>query len=235
MVAEGLSQEEARRRCWFVDSKGLVVKSRRDLADHKQPYAHGHELIPDLLSAVQALKPSVLIGVSGQPQTFTRSVIEAMAAINDRPIILALSNPTSKTECTAEQAYTWSRGRAIFASGSPFSPVDYQGTKLVPGQANNAYIFPGLALGVIVSGARRVTDAMFFTAARTLAAAVDDGDITQGSIFPPLHHIRDISVSIAMSVSEVAYETGLATEPKPDDLRALIVSWMYDSKYENYV
>jgi malate dehydrogenase (oxaloacetate-decarboxylating)(NADP+) len=231
MVAEGLSPDEARRRCWFVDSRGLVVESRRDLTEHKQPYAHDHKPIPDFLSAVHALKPSVLIGVSGQPQTFTRPVIEAMAAFHEKPIVFALSNPTSKTECTAEQAYEWSHGQAIFASGSPFPPVDYHGKRRVPGQANNAYIFPGLALGVIVSGARRVSDAMFFTAARTLASAVDEADLDEGSVFPPLHHIRNISVSIATAVAEVAYETKLATEPRPNDLRALITSQMYDPTY----
>ena len=140
--------------------------SRRDLADHKRPYAHNHEPVPDLLSAVHALRPTALIGASGQPHTFTRPVIEAMSALNERPLIFALSNPTSKAECTAEQAYRWSSGRAIFASGSPFAPVHVDGKTLVPGQANNVYIFPGVARGVIISGAQCVTDAMFLAAAR---------------------------------------------------------------------
>ena len=235
LMAEGLSSEEARRRCWFVDSKGLVVMSRRDLAEHKQPYAHDYKSLPDLLSAVLALRPSALIGVSGQAQAFTRPVVEAMAAVNDRPIIFALSNPTSKTECTAEQAYGWSDGRAIFASGSPSPPVDVHGQTLVPGQANNAYIFPGLALGVIISGARRITDAMFFTAARTLAAEVTTSDLSQGSVFPPLQRVRDISASIATAVADIAYEKGLATGSRPHDVRALIESQMYDPSYESYV
>lgn len=235
MVAEGLSHDEARRRCWFVDSKGLVVTSRRDLTEYKVAYAHDHEPVPDLLSAVHALKPTALIGVSGQPQTFTRPVIEAMTTVNERPIVFALSNPTSKAECTADQAYGWSSGRAIFASGSPFPPVDYRGTRLVSGQANNAYIFPGVALGVIASSARRVSDAMFFTAARTLAAAVSEADLAQGSVFPGLDRVRDISASIATAVAELAFETGLATESKPDDVRALVESQMYNAAYESYV
>jgi len=235
MVAEGLSHDQARRRCWFVDSKGLVVKSRHDLTEHKVPYAHDHEPAPELLSAVQALKPTVLIGVSGQPQTFTRPVIETMTTTSERPIVFALSNPTSRAECTAEQAYDWSNGRAIFASGSPFPPVDHQGTRLVPGQANNAYIFPGVALGVIASGARRVSDAMFFTAARVLAAAVSDADLAQGSVFPPLDRVGNISVSIATAVADLAFETGLASESKPDDVRTLVESQMYDPAYESYV
>ena len=235
LVAEGVSEQEARRRCWFVDSKGLVVSNRRDLAEHKRRYAHDYELLPGLLSAVHALKPTALIGVSGQPQTFTQPVIEAMAAINERPLIFALSNPTSKSECTAEQAYVWSSGRAIFASGSPFGSVAYHGETFVPGQANNAYIFPGVALGVITSGARRITDAMFLTAARTLAAAVSDADLAQGSIFPPFHRVPEISRSIATAVATLAYDAGLATVPKPKDVRALIEGQMYDPRYDSSV
>ena len=235
MASEGLSQDEAQRRCWFVDSKGLVIESRGDLTEHKVPYAHEHPPVPDLLSAVYALKPTALIGVSGQPQTFTRPVIEAMAALNDRPIIFALSNPTSRTECTAEQAYGWSHGRAIFASGSPFPPVDDARTRFVPAQANNAYIFPGVALGVIASGARRVTDAMFSTAARILADAVSEAELAQGSVFPALDRVRDISIAIATAVADAAFESGLATETRPDDVRALVESQVYAPEYEDYV
>lgn len=235
LVAEGLSTDEARRRCWFVDSKGLVVKGRLDLAEHKCRYAHDHEPIADLRTAVQALKPTALIGVCGQPQTFTRPVIEAMSALNERPIILALSNPTARAECTAAQAYHWSGGRAIFASGSPFPTVDVGGNTFTPAQANNAYIFPGVALGIIASGARRVTDSMFFAAAHTLAAAVSEADLACGSIFPPLDQIRPISTAIATAVADVAYETALATEPRPHDLQAFIEKQLYDPRYESYV
>lgn len=235
MAAEGLSEEEARRRCWFVDSKGLVVKTRNDLAEQKIPYAHDHEPLPDLLSAVMDLRPTVLIGASGQPQTFSHAIIEAMAKINERPIIFALSNPTANSECTAEQAYVWSGGQAIFASGSPFPPVEYQGKTFVPGQANNAYIFPGVGLGIISSGARRVTDEMFFTTARTLASEVGEADLARGRIFPPLQRIREISVAIAAAVARLAYERDLATEPEPDDLRAFVEAKMYQPFYESYV
>jgi malate dehydrogenase (oxaloacetate-decarboxylating)(NADP+) len=233
MIAEGLTVDEARGRCWFMDSQGLVVGSRARLAEHKQPYAHPHRPMSDLTTAIQELKPSVLIGVSGQPQTFTQPVVEAMAAINQRPVIFALSNPTSKSECTAEQAYGWSRGRAVFASGSPFPPVEYGGSRFLPGQANNAYVFPGVALGVIVSGAARVTDAMFFTAARTLAAAVSEQDLAQGSLFPPLQAIREISVAIAVAVARRAYQAGLASSPPPTDLEAAVRRVMYDPHYES--
>ena len=182
--------EEARQRCWFVDSKGLVVKSRSDLSGHKLRYAHDHEFIFDLPTVVETLKPTAIIGVSGQHGIFTRPVLEAMARVNERPIVFALSNPTSKAECTAEEAYTGTEGRAIFASGSPFDPVTLEGKTLVPAQGNNVYIFPGVGLGVIASGARHVIEEMFFVAAQTLAHEVSDEDLAQGRVYPPLARIR---------------------------------------------
>ncbi len=235
MVGEGLSEEEARGRCWLVDSGGLVVKSRTGLAGHKRPYAHDHPPLPDLPAAVEALRPTALIGVSGQPGTFTRPVLEAIARLNERPIVFALSNPTSRAECTAEQAYSWTAGRAIFASGSPFAPVTFDGKTFVPGQGNNAYIFPGVGLGVVACGARLVTDEMFFAAARALAAQVSEGDRARGLIYPPLTEIRTVSAAIAVAVAEVAYRRGLATQPEPDDLRAYIEAQMYVPSYRSYV
>jgi len=235
MISDGLSKEAAQENCWFVDSKGLVVKSRDDLQAHKIPYAHDHEFIADLLTAIEVLKPSVLIGVSGQPQTFTQPVIEAMTKLNERPIIFALSNPTSRSECTAEQAYTWSKGRAIFASGSPFPPFQYEGKTYLSGQGNNAYIFPGVGLGVIASGASRVTDEMFFVAAKALVGEVSDADLEAGCIYPPLERIRETSASIATAVAEVAYRRDLATKDRPEDLRSFIESQMYQPDYQNYV
>ncbi|MFQ6674878.1 MAG: NAD-dependent malic enzyme [Fidelibacterota bacterium] len=235
MADEGLSRDEAIRRCWFVDSKGLVVKSRDNLQEHKLPYAHDHEFLPDLLSAVKNLEPTALIGVSGQPQTFTRPVVEAMGRLNDRPIIFALSNPTSKAECTAEQAYGWTEGRAIFASGSPFPPVTLNGKTYVPGQGNNAYVFPGVGLGVIASGASHVTDEMFAAAARALAGEIRKEDLEKGCIYPPLTKIREVSAQIAAAVARVAYDRGLAMTPEPDDLLAFIRSRQYQPVYGSYV
>jgi malate dehydrogenase (oxaloacetate-decarboxylating)(NADP+) len=234
MVSEGLSEEEARKRCWLIDSRGLVVKGRSGLAGHKLPYAHDHKPLPDLLSAVEALHPTAIIGVSGQPSTFTQPVLAAMARLNERPIVFALSNPTSKAECTAEQAYTWTEGRAIFASGSPFPPVTLGDKTFVPGQGNNAYIFPGVGLGAIACGARLVTDEMFFAAARALAQQVEEADLAQGLVYPPLNEIRQVSAAIAVAVAEIAYERGLATQPKPDNLLAHIESQMYVPLYRNY-
>jgi malate dehydrogenase (oxaloacetate-decarboxylating)(NADP+) len=235
MVSQGLSQEEARSRCWLVDSGGLVVKSRAGLARHKLPYAHDRVLVPDLLTTIEELHPTGIIGVSGQPGTFTQPVLAAMARLNDRPVVFALSNPTSKAECTAEEAYAATQGRAIFASGSPFAPVTLAGRTYVPGQGNNAYIFPGVGLGAIACGARLVTDEMFFAAARALAQHVSESDLEHGLIYPPLTAIREVSAAIAVAVAEVAYRQGLVTQPKPDDMLAHIKAKMYVPRYRSYV
>jgi malate dehydrogenase (oxaloacetate-decarboxylating)(NADP+) len=235
MVEDGLSEEEARLRCWFVDSRGLVVKSRTDLRPHKLAFAHDAEFQPDLLSAVKELKPTAIIGVSGQPRMFTQPIVEAMAEMNDRPIVFSLSNPTSKSECTAEEAYVWSGGTAIFASGSPFDPVKYNGHTFVPGQGNNSYVFPGIGLGVVVSQATQVTDEMFLAAARTLAQLTDEEDLGLGRVYPPLSDIRDISAQIAKAVVKIAVRDGLARADLPEDPIDVIRAKMYQPVYEEYV
>jgi malate dehydrogenase (oxaloacetate-decarboxylating)(NADP+) len=184
---------------------------------------------------VEALKPSAIVGVSGQPRTFTREIIEAMARINERPIIFALSNPTSKAECTAEEAYRFSEGRAIFASGSPFDPVELDGRTFVPGQGNNAYIFPGVGLAAVACQLTQVTDEMFFTAAKALAQEVDEDDLSRGRIYPPLTDIRKASAAIATRVAETAYSRGLARLERPADLRAHIEKEMYWPEYQTSV
>jgi len=235
LMEEGLSLEEARKHCWFVDSKGLVVKSRTDLTGHKLDYAHDHEFITDFLTAVQVLKPTAIIGVSGQAGRFNKEVLEAMAAINERPIVFSLSNPTSKTECTAEQAYNYTDGRAVFASGSPFPEVIYKGRKFVPGQGNNVYIFPGVGMGVMASWATQVTNEMFLLAARILANEVSETDLRIGRVYPPLPRTRDVSREIAIAVADLAYRRGLASRPRPENLEEYIDSLMYDPEYQSYV
>lgn len=235
LVAEGLSIEEARQHIWFMDSKGLVVKSRGDLTGRKLLYAHDHEFSADLPTVAETVKPTAIIGLSGQPGLFTAPFFNAMARLNERPIIFALSNPTSKAECTAAAAYLGTEGRAIFASGSPFAPVSLEGKTLVPSQGNNVYIFPGVGLGVIAAGARQVTDEMFFVAAQTLAAEVSADDLEQGRVFPPLTRIRAVSAAIAAAVAEVAYRCDLATKPPPEDIPGYIKSLMYEPKYQSYV
>jgi malate dehydrogenase (oxaloacetate-decarboxylating)(NADP+) len=233
--AEGMSEADARRRCWFVDSKGLVVLSRAgQLAEHKLPYAHDHPFIGSLAEAVATLKPTALIGVSGTPATFTREIVGATAQHHARPIIFALSNPTSKAECTAEQAYAWSEGRAIFASGSPFDPVTVGGRRFVPGQGNNIYIFPGVGLGVLACEAREVTDAMFLAAARTLAGMVSAEDLAMGRVYPSLARIREVSLEIATAVASEAHDAGLARRSRPLDLAADIRARMFEPKYREY-
>jgi malate dehydrogenase (oxaloacetate-decarboxylating)(NADP+) len=235
LLDEGLPEKDAKRRCWFVDSKGLVIAARRDLNDHKRKYAHEHEPIADFLTAVESLKPTGIIGVSGQQGSFSPAILEAMAKVNKRPIVFALSNPTSKAECTAEDAYTHTDGRAVFASGSPFQPVTYDGLTFVPGQGNNAYIFPGVGLGVIASGSRLVTDEMFFVAAKALAAQVTDADLAQGRVYPPLANIRGVSAVIGTAVAEVAYARGLARRERPEDLLEDVRSRMYQPVYYDYL
>lgn len=235
LVERGVSEAEARKQCWLVDSKGLVVKSRNDLAVHKRAYAHDATGAPDLLSAVRALKPTALIGVSGHAGQFTRDVLEAMAALNERPIIFALSNPTANSECTAEEAYRFTGGRALFASGSPFMPVLMNGNQFVPGQANNAYVFPGIALGIIASRTSRVTNEMFAEAARCLADQVSKDALAAGLLFPPLSSIRGVSVKIAAAVAKVAFDRGLATVTQPRDLEAFIREQVFEPVYQSYV
>ena len=231
MMAEGLSEAEARKRIWLVDSRGLVVKDREGLNKHKLPYAHEHAPIGDFLSAIKTLKPTAIIGVAAVGGTFTLEVLRTMAEINEQPIVFALSNPTSKAECSAEEAYRRTDGRALFACGSPYDPVTLNGKTFVPRQGNNSYIFPGVGLGAIACGATLVTDEMFMAAARTLAGLVTDDDLKQGSLYPALPRIREVSVQIAAAVARVAYRCSLAAQQKPKNLLARIKGQVYDARY----
>jgi malate dehydrogenase (oxaloacetate-decarboxylating)(NADP+) len=227
--AEGLPEGEARRRLWFVDANGLVVAGRTDLMSHNLPYAHAHAAA-GFLDAIDTIKPHILIGATGAPGTFTRDVIERMCRINEHPVVFALSNPTSKAECTAAQAFEWSRGKAVFSSGSPFGSVEFEGRAFRPGQANNVYVFPGVGLGATACKARSIPDDLFLAAARALADMVSDEDIARGSLYPPLTSLREISLTIAVRVAERAWELGLATAERPADLRGAIAAGMYDPR-----
>ncbi|KAF2596304.1 hypothetical protein F2Q68_00007249 [Brassica cretica] len=223
---------------------GLIAAQKvlgKSLADHTFLFLGAGEAgtgIAELIAlkiSKEAIKPTVLIGTSGVGQTFTQEVVEAMATNNETPLILALSNPTSQAECTAEQAYTWTKGRAIFGSGSPFDPVEYDGKTYFPGQANNCYIFPGLGLGLIMSGAIRVRDDMLLAASEALAAQVTEENFANGLIYPPFSNIREISANIAASVAAKTYELGLASNlPRPKDLVKFAESCMYSPVYRNY-
>jgi malate dehydrogenase (oxaloacetate-decarboxylating)(NADP+) len=229
--SEGLSDAEARSRCLFLDSKGTVTTRRTDLPEHKRLFAQDLAPLADLASSVAAFRPTVLIGASGQGGAFTQPVLQAMAEMTERPVIFALSNPTSKSECTAEQAYAWTRGRAIFASGSPFDPVAMNGRTHASGQANNSYVFPGVGLGLILSGAKRVVDPMFFAAAGALAGVVTEDDLKVGRIFPLQTRMREVATAVAAAVAGVAFDQGLATKPRPADLPAAARAAMYRPEY----
>jgi malate dehydrogenase (oxaloacetate-decarboxylating)(NADP+) len=231
-----MSLEEARRLVWMVDSHGLVSTRREgDLQEHKIPYAQDEDPAPTLLDVVKRIKPTILIGCSGQPRTFTEDVVNAMYAHCHEPVIFALSNPTSKSECTAEEAYTWTEGNAIFASGSPFRRVRLGGRIFIPGQGNNMFIFPGMGLGAIVSGATKITDEMFFTAAKTLAHMVTDEELAAGTLYPDLSKIRQISLGIAASVCRLAWDSGLARYDEPEDIREQVRAAMWHPDYRPYI
>ncbi|MBP6185412.1 MAG: NAD-dependent malic enzyme [Saprospiraceae bacterium] len=235
LTEEGLDIAEARQHCWLVDSNGLVCQSRQNLAPHKKPYAHDCPPAATLLEAIEQIRPTALIGVSGQGGRFTKEVIEAMSALQERPIIFALSNPTDNSECTAEQAYFWSKGKAIFASGSPFPSVKFEDKLFKPGQGNNVYIFPGIGLGVTYSHATRVTNRMFLEAARIVADAVTEEDWAAGQIYPSLRRIREVSIRIAAAVSREAVRAGLSKKVLSDHLEEDIRQAIYDPAYPIYV
>jgi malate dehydrogenase (oxaloacetate-decarboxylating)(NADP+) len=237
MVEEsGISVEQARQRFWLLDSQGLVTASRKQkLQAHKLPYARDDAPADSLIDVVKRVKPTVLVGVSGQPQAFDRPAIRAMHRHCRKPVIFALSNPTTKSECTAEQAYEWTDGNAIFASGSPFAPVRLNGRIFVPGQGNNMFIFPGIGLGGVSCGARQITDSMFYTAAKTLAHMVTDEELAAGTMYPDLRKIRQISLAIATAVCRSAYSEGLATCPEPADIRTFVRDRMYHPVYRPYI
>ena len=238
MSQEGrMSEEEARKKIFLVDSRGLITKDRPSggITDQKAVFAHEYRHIDNLADAVKDLKPSILIGVSAQPGIFTEGIVKDMAASHESPLIFPLSNPTSKAECTAEDAYKWTDGKCIFASGSPFPPVNYKGRTYVPGQGNNTYIFPGVALAIISTGSRRVTDEMFLIAAKVLTETLTEAELQQGCIYPPLSTIRSVSAKIAAAVAEEVYREDLATvNPKPPDLLQFMMDQQYDTTYPIY-
>ncbi|MFK8026552.1 MAG: NAD-dependent malic enzyme [Gammaproteobacteria bacterium] len=228
---EGLTELQARQRLWFIDRAGLLVNGRDNISEHNLPYLQ-NQAEQSFSEAIENFKPHVLIGATGSPGSFSQEIIEQMSRINARPAIFALSNPTSHAECTAEQAYQWSNGNAIFSSGSPFDMVEYKEKTLKPGQGNNAYIFPGIGLGVVACQAKLIDDDMFLVAARELAAQVSESDLSSGALYPPLNNIREISSNIAEAVINYAYDNDLATlQPKPDNIKKFLSDYMYDPTY----
>ncbi|CAH1407917.1 unnamed protein product [Nezara viridula] len=234
MIAEGTSESDARGKIFLVDSKGLIVKDRPDggISGHKIRFAKNMAPIRNLSDVVKCVKPSVLIGAAAIGGAFTTEILTDMGKFNKMPVIFALSNPTSKAECTAEAAYSATEGRCLFASGSPFPPFQMNGRKLIPGQGNNSYIFPGVALAVVCFGIKVIPEEMFLISAQALAALVTDEDLENGSLYPPLGTIQNCSNKIAVKVAEYAYEKGLATLfPEPADKEEYIKSQLYDFHY----
>ncbi len=227
----GLPMEEARKRCFLFDSKGLVESTRTGLTSHKKDFAHDAQPATSFLQAVQQLRPTAIVGVAALPNAFDSMVIGEMSAINERPIIFALSNPTSKAECTAEMAYQFSDGRALFASGSPFDTVQYKGKTFVPRQGNNSYVFPALGRAATFVKAKTMPTGMFLAASRKLAELVTQEDLDNGSLYPSLTEIRPISEAISVAVAQWAYDNGLATAEKPEDLDAAVKASMYTPHY----
>ena len=232
---DGISKNEARSKCWFIDSLGLVVKERKGLNRSKLSFAHYHAPVKNMLDIINTVKPTALIGVSGQSQSFSKPVLQAMARINERPIIFALSNPTSMSECTAEQAYGWTEGRCVFASGSPFESVTMNGESFTPGQGNNAYIFPGVGLGAVISRSRTVPDTLFLVAAEILSSMVTDENISSGQIYPSLSSIQEVSKNIALAVARQAEKDGLVGSKLPNDLDQHIDKYIYRPAYKEYL
>jgi malate dehydrogenase (oxaloacetate-decarboxylating)(NADP+) len=226
-----LTREEALEHVWMHDVNGLLVRSRTDLAGYQMPFAHEAEQNSDFSDAVLKIRPTAIIGVSTVGGAFNRQVIENMCLVNERPIIFPYSNPTSHSECTAEQAYTWSKGKAIFASGSPFAPVAYEGRKFTPGQGNNVFVFPALGLAVFATEAKRVTDEMFLTAAEALAEQVSADDFEKGLIYPQVKDILQVSVNVAVKVAEQIFISGLAGVSRPENIREFIIGKMYHPVY----
>ena len=227
---EGLGEADARRRSWFFDREGLLVAARTGLPAYPLPYAHTHPPEPDLLAAVRALRPTALVGLSGQGGLFTERVLRAMGESNPRPIIFAMSNPTSCAECVAEEAYHATDGRVIYASGSPIAPVDWRGEPRVVGQANNAYIFPGVGLGVVAAGLPRISDPMFLAAAEALAGAVLPAEMEQGAVYPGIDRLREVAVLVAKAVVAQARREfqGIASA---EELSAAIGEQLYQPSY----
>lgn len=236
MAEEGLDRQEALKRIALVDSKGLVSSQRTDqLASNKLPFAHDLPLASNLLDAIKVFKPTAIIGVSAQPKAFSQAVIEQMCVLNERPIIYALSNPTSKAECTAQEAYQWSKGQAIFASGSPFAPVSVHGKTFVPRQGNNSYVFPGIGLGCVLAQPTMIPDGVFLTAAKRLAELVSQSDLDNGSMYPPLSEVRALSAEIAAAVAEYLFDKGLAKAERPKDILEAVKAHMWSPDDPHFV
>ena len=233
LVAQGMSLKDAQSRIHMFDLNGLLESTRTDLVDFQKPYAHKHAPTRDFVAAIESIKPTTIIGVSTVGGTFTQKVIEAMSRVNERPVILALSNPTEHAECTPEQAYTWSKGKAIYAAGVQFPPVHLNGQTFVPGQANNFYIFPAVGMAIFATQASRVTDEMFIEAAYGVADQVQPALLRQGLLYPLQSNILETEVQTAARVAKLVFDSGLARVERPADMVAFIREHVYKPEYKS--
>lgn len=234
MVEEGLSLKDAQSRISLFDINGLIDASRNDLLDFQKPYAHAKTHIKEFVEAIKSIKPTVIIGVSTVGGTFTKEVVETMASINDRPILFALSNPTEHAECTPQQAYEWSDGRAIYAAGVQFQPVAYKGKTYHPGQANNFYIFPALGMAVLATQAKRINDLMFIEAAYAIADEVSAEQLSSGLLYPLQSNMLAIELRTAERIAKNIFDQHLASIPRPDNIRDLIQKNVYIPEYKSF-
>ncbi len=233
LVAQGMSLKEAQSRVYMFDINGLLEASRTDLLDFQKPYAHQHAPTRDFVAAIESIKPTTIIGVSTIGGAFNQKVIETMARINERPVVLALSNPTEHAECTAEEAYTWSKGKAIYAAGVQFAPVHYNGQTFLPGQANNFYIFPAVGMAIFATQAKRVTDEMFIQAGQAVADQVPSELLKQGLLYPLQSNILEAEIQTAARVAKLVFDSGLARVARPADMVAFIRGYVYKPEYSN--
>jgi malate dehydrogenase (oxaloacetate-decarboxylating)(NADP+) len=233
LVAQGMSLKEAQSRVYMFDVNGLLESSRKDLLDYQKPYAHQHAPTRDFVAAIESIKPTTIIGVSTIGGAFNQKVIEAMARINERPVILALSNPTEHAECTPEQTYTWSKGKAIYAAGVQFEPVHYNGQTLLPGQANNFYIFPAIGMAIFATQAKRVTDEMFIEAGQGVADQVPSDLLKQGLLYPLQSNILETEIQTAARVAKLVFDSGLARVSRPTDMVSFIRQHVYKPEYRD--
>ena len=233
MVKDGLPRDQALARVSLFDIDGLIVRGRPDLQDFQKPYAHDMRATANFVEAIEMIKPTAIIGVSTVGKAFDRPVVEAMARLNERPIIFALSNPTEHAECTPREAYGWTRGRAIYAAGVPFPPVPIDGQALLPSQANNLYIFPAVGMAIYATQAQRVTDEMFIVAAGALAQQVTDRQLEQGLLYPPQANILEAELTTATSVAQVVFDRGLARVDRPGDIGQFVRGQAYRPVYPN--
>jgi malate dehydrogenase (oxaloacetate-decarboxylating)(NADP+) len=231
LVAQGMSRKDAQSRVYMFDVNGLLESSRTDLVDFQKPYAHRHPPTRDFVAAIESIKPTTIIGVSTIGGAFTQKVVESMSRINDRPVILALSNPTEHAECTAEQAYSWSKGKAIYAAGVQFAPVHYRGQTFLPGQANNFYIFPAVGMAIFATQAKRVTDEMFIEAGQAVADQVAPELLKQGLLYPLQSNILETEIQTAARVAKLVFDSGLARVERPADMVAFIRRHVYKPEY----